>query len=90
MRILSFSSYFLLKKPLKQEPFSGLLTMASALVSTAGLAVEVTDADFAVDAVAVFGFVDLVLDFADDLGFFVAIIPPLFDIIYIISQKIVI
>jgi len=83
VRTLSFSSYFLLKKPEKMD-FLAVVSVLIGAVFTAGA----SDTDLTVALEAVFDFVDLVvLDFADDFGFLVAIIPPLTNIYSIIAQN---
>ena len=73
----SFSSYFLLKKPLKMDLFSVVSTVSTF---STGLVLGASDTGFTAVFAAVLGLVvDLDFDevFADDFGFFVAIIPPL-------------
>ena len=61
-----------------------MVSVLIGAVFTAGA----SDTDLTVALEAVFDFVDLVvLDFADDFGFLVAIIPPLTNIYSIISQN---
>jgi hypothetical protein len=72
--MLSFSSYFLLKKPLKIDlPFVEVITSLSTVC-----VLEASDTGFVTVFAAVFGLVDLdfVVFDADALGFFVAISPP--------------
>ena len=99
VRMLSFSSYFLAKKPLKQDPLlvadvtTGLSDVSTfSVVSgfsifSSVLVIGASDTGFSTVFAAVFGLVVLfaLVDLPDAFGFFVAIIPPLFDIINIIS-----
>ena len=67
VRIDSFSSYFLAKKPQKQDFFVSVFS--TVLVLTASV--------FLTDLSAVLDLVELVLDLFDDFDFLVAIFPPL-------------
>ena len=79
--MLSFSSYFLPKKPLKHGFFASLLVITSAFGSDFTAVFGASGTDFAVVVEAVFGLVVLALDLVDDdFGFLVAIIPPLINI----------
>lgn len=84
--MLSFSSYFLPKNPLRQD--FGFSLFAVVFFSTV-LVFGASDTGFStVFAAVVFGLVVFAVDLVvlvDDFGFFVAIIPPLFDISFIIA-----
>lgn len=83
--MLSFFSYFLLKKPARQD----FLAAVASFVAILGA----SDTGFvSVFAAVVFGlvvFATVLLDFADDFGFFVAIVSSFNDINYIIAQFLV-
>ena len=79
--MLSFSAYFLLKKPARQDFFSSVSFTTVLGASDTGFS--------SVFAAIVFGFVVLVavlVDFADDFGFFVAMYSSFIDISFIIAQ----
>ena len=74
MRILSFSSYFLAKNPLRQD----FLALVVAFVSSTVLVLGASISDFLTDFSAVLGFVVLALvDLADDFDFLVALVTSL-------------
>lgn len=80
--MLSFSAYFLLKKPARQDFFSSVSFTTVLGASDTGFS--------SVFAAVVFGFVVfaavLTVDFADDFGFFVAMYSSFIDISFIIAQ----
>lgn len=80
--MLSFSAYFLLKKPVRQDFFSSVSFTTVLGASDTGFS--------SVFAAVVFGFVVfaavLTVDFADDFGFFVAMYSSFIDISFIIAQ----